>query len=205
MNNDTFGLDVVQASELKYAWARNGGTNADLKALSSGDMVAQILPVVRGYGRVVVEVLEKLGEVLFPGSSRFVATEKFTEPKFLLSDNFKAWMLPKVEDEVKSSTRAYGQLVQATKDAVIVASLGGEEKAETSLSEMFHLLELQADGKEGVLLTNGWANIFYVRDHKGVLRTVSAYWYGGVPWKLVADPVSYPVEWPAGNRVFSWN
>lgn len=158
------------------------------------------------YGQITttVTVLEKLGEAVFPGSAKFIATEKFTEPKFWLSNNFKVWMLPKVEDGVKPSTLAYGRLVQANKDAVILASLGGEEKAETSLTEMFQLLELQENGEEGVLLIDGRANIFYILDVTGVLRAVYARWSGG-QWELLADLTSDPYDWRAENRVFSRN
>lgn len=51
--SDKFSLDVVQAAELKYAFERNGYTNADVKALSGGDLLARLLPVVRGQGEVV--------------------------------------------------------------------------------------------------------------------------------------------------------
>lgn len=48
-------LDVGQANELKLAARRAKATNADLKALSEGEMFARILPVLRGLGEVVVK------------------------------------------------------------------------------------------------------------------------------------------------------
>lgn len=45
-------LDVGQANEIKLAARRNGWTNAHIKTLSEGDMMARILPVVCGYGEV---------------------------------------------------------------------------------------------------------------------------------------------------------
>ncbi|MEK7139632.1 MAG: hypothetical protein AAB817_02945 [Patescibacteria group bacterium] len=55
MSTDTeLMLDVGQANEIKLAARRAGATNADLKSLSEGDMFAQILPVLRGLGEVVV-------------------------------------------------------------------------------------------------------------------------------------------------------
>ena len=41
-------LDVGQANEIKLAARRGGWTNADLKRLSEGNMMARLLPVVRG-------------------------------------------------------------------------------------------------------------------------------------------------------------
>ncbi len=199
---DTFTLDVVQASELKHACVRNNVTNADLKVLSSGDVFAQILPILRGYGKVVVELLQLLGEIAFSGVSRFSARDSFTEPKFWLGDDFKLWFGEKVEESVKPSTLCYHKLLRSSLDAPIISALGGEEKAEVSLAEIFHLISLQPKGEEGDLLTSGYANIFYVRGVNNVLRVVRVYWYGG-RWYVRAHETSYPHEWYDENRVFS--
>jgi hypothetical protein len=47
-------LDVGQANELKLAARRSGYTKVDLKRLSEGDLLARLLPVVRGLGEVTV-------------------------------------------------------------------------------------------------------------------------------------------------------
>ena len=47
-------LDVGQANELKLAARRGGYTNADLKRLSEGDLLARLLPVVRGLAEVMI-------------------------------------------------------------------------------------------------------------------------------------------------------
>lgn len=210
MSNDTFGLDVVQAAELKYAWERNGGNNADIKSLSSGDMVAQILPILRGYGKVVVSLLQNLGEVAFPGVTNFVASEKFiqnTSPEVAVKisgfgSNFSNWFLGKTETNVAPSRIGYGKLIQRAKDAVIIAFLGGDSKAETSLAEIFHLTSLQPNGEAGVLLNNGWANIFYVCDKDDVLRRVYVFWFDG-GWYFYAFPTTGEGEWIGGGQVFS--
>jgi hypothetical protein len=54
MDNDQLMLDVGQANEIKLAARRAGATNADLKRLSEGDVFAQILPVLRGFGEVMI-------------------------------------------------------------------------------------------------------------------------------------------------------
>lgn len=54
MEATDFMLDVGQANELKLAARRAGATNADLKKLCEGDVFAQILPVIRGLGEVIV-------------------------------------------------------------------------------------------------------------------------------------------------------
>ena len=52
MKKDTFVMSARQASELDYALERNGWTPADVKALSQGDMLARILPVLLGRSEI---------------------------------------------------------------------------------------------------------------------------------------------------------
>jgi glutamine phosphoribosylpyrophosphate amidotransferase len=124
-----------------------------------------------------------------------------------LWDNFKSWFLEgdsKVEDACAENILRCNKLLKNSTDTPIIAELGGEKVAETSLAEMFSLLKKQANGQKGVLLTNGYANIFYVRDQSGVLRAVGARWHDG-GWNVSADAVSYPDAWRAGDQVFSRN
>ncbi len=93
-------------------------------------------------------------------------------------------------------------LKRASPDAPILAGL--EDKAEVSLAHMFDLLKKQAHGEEGVLLTNGYANIFYVRDADGILWAVVAYWGSGYrDWLVEAHSIGTPGRWGGGGRVFS--
>ena len=124
-----------------------------------------------------------------------------------LGDNFKAWFLSggsKTEKPRGTSELHVHKLIRSSVDAPIIANFGGEEKSETTLSEMFALMEMQAKGESGVLLTNGYANIFYVRDFSGVLRAVSVRWSDG-GWSVNAHGVTYPRAWDDGGQVFSRN
>lgn len=98
----------------------------------------------------------------------------------------------------------YAKLLKSSVDGPIIKELGGEAKAETTLTEMFSLMEKQKDGGDGVLLNNGCANIFYIRDKNGVLRAVSVLWFDD-GWYVPADSVVYTNEWRAERRVFSRN
>lgn len=204
-----FTLDVVQAAEIKYAVVRNGGNNADLKALSSEDMFAKILPILRGYGKVVVELFQHLGEVAFPGATNFVASEHFIKDTSVstkvkisgFGSNFSAWFLGKGETQVAPTIR-YDKLLQWAKATVILAFLGGEVPAEMSLAEILHLTSLQPNGEAGALLVNEWANIFFVRDVNGVLRLVRVHWDGD-GWSFYAYETSDVSEWDADDQVFS--
>lgn len=54
MENNTFKLDVDQASELKHAFKRNGWTNEDIKKLTTGDILAKHLSVLKGTHKIVI-------------------------------------------------------------------------------------------------------------------------------------------------------
>lgn len=122
-----------------------------------------------------------------------------------LGDNFKSWFLEgdgKTEEPIVEQTLRYGKLRKSSVDGTIIAELGGEAKAETTLTEMFSLMKKQKNGESGVLLNNGWANISYIRDQSGVFRTVSVSWSGG-GWDVGAVEVSDPGRWDVGDQVFS--
>lgn len=50
-NNDLM-LDVGQAAELKLAFRRNGWNNAEIKNLSEGDILADVLKVIKGQAEI---------------------------------------------------------------------------------------------------------------------------------------------------------
>lgn len=148
-------------------------------------------------------------------TSKFVAKEKFVRDTgrkakvkiSYLGDNFTAWFLSgdgKTEDPISEQTLCHHKLRKASVDGPIITELGGEAKAETTLSEMFSLMEKQKNGESGTLLNNGWANIFYIRDNAGVLRAVDVRWHGG-GWVVNACSVGNPLRWGDGARVFSRN
>jgi hypothetical protein len=161
-------------------------------------------------------VLELVGTVVAPATtSKFVASKKFvldTSRKAkvrisYLGDNFTAWFLSgngKVEDLISEQTLRCHKLRKFSIDGPIITELGGEAKAETTLSEMFSLMEKQKNGESGVLLNNGYANIFYVRDIAGALRAVCVGWNDG-GWNVHARSVESPHVWHGGFQVFSRN
>jgi hypothetical protein len=121
-----------------------------------------------------------------------------------VSDYFKECFYDKTEEAFGGSTLNYGKLSRSSVDGPIIAELGGEAKAETTVAEVYALMEAQKNGENGSLLTNGYANIFYVRDAKGVLRSVSVLWDDG-GWFVYALDVAYPDAWGDDNQVFSRN
>jgi hypothetical protein len=161
--------------------------------------------------KVAEKLLELVGTVTVSATTKkFRAGANFLLKKdggicSYLGDNFKSWFLEgdgKTEEPIGEQTLRYAKLRQASVDGPIIAELGGEAKAEITLSEMFSLMKKQGNGGAGVLLNNGWANIFYIKDISGVLRTVCVGWRDG-GWVVGAFEVSDPHAWYAGYQVFS--
>ena len=162
-------------------------------------------------------ILELVSTVMVSATtSKFVAKEWFVcdtgrKAKVKISylgNNFTEWFLSgsgKTENPINEQTLRYHKLRQSSVDGPIIAELGGVEKSETTLSEMFALMEKQGKGEAGVLLNNnGYANIFYVRDQNGVLRAVYVFWRGD-GWNVSAFSVENPGRWGGGGQVFSRN
>ena len=161
-----------------------------------------------------------LGDIIIPATtSGFADKDKFKLKQdggicSFLGDNFQEWFPKddgKVEEPFAGSTlRCHKLLKPATNmpqkvgEPAILPELGGEAKAESTLSEMYLLMEKQKNQESGPLLTNGWANIFYIRDLTGVLRTVSVLWSVD-GWGVGALSVGGSRRWSDGSQVFSRN
>ena len=164
-------------------------------------------------GVVVETILESLGTITIPATTeRFIAKNRFvvdTSKKAkvkisFLGDNFRKNFLNKIEEAIPETILRHRELRKSSRDIPIINELGGDDKSETTLSEMFALMEKQPNGEDGHLLTNGYANVFYVRGHDGVLWSVYCYWYDD-SWYVRTRSVDDPLEWNAGYRVFSRN
>lgn len=171
------------------------------------------------YGKAKIIPAEKdallnfVGTVTIPATTvNFVALDKFvinTEREapvkiYCSGDNFKKRFLNKTEEHIRETILRYYDLNEKSRDIPIINELGGEDVAETTLTPLFTLIERQGNGENGVLLTNGYANIFYVRDDEGVLWAVGADWHA-YGWYVDASSIGNPNDWDAGNRVFSCN
>lgn len=156
-------------------------------------------------------LLERIGTVTIGATERFLAREKFvvdTSRKAKvkiawLGGNFKNQFLEKAEAPTPEMTLCYARLVHAALDSEIRKEIGtGCEEA--TLAAIWTLMERQPNGKTGVLLTNGYANIFYVRDTNGTFWAVHVHWFAlGGGWRVSARSVSRPHGWGGGGRVFS--
>ena len=157
--------------------------------------------------------LELVSTFIVPATIKFLAIEKFvcdisSKAKVKINyidNNFKEWFLSddgKIEDPIGGDILRYFKLRKSSLDSFIMKELGGKAKAETTLSKMFSLMENKKNGESGILLDNGSANIFYIKDKNAVLRAVCVYW-DSVGWMIKARSVGSPNECNGGSRVFS--
>lgn len=151
-------------------------------------------------------LLHFLSTIAVKGSKKFVVKDAFrinTDPSqrvriSYLGDNFKAWMLGKVEESVDDATLRLHELLEASRDIPIVAELGNEEGVEIFLAHFYEVLAAkQAVGD----LT--WT-VGYARDKNGVLCAVHAFWFGG-GWDVGAFSLGLPSWWCLGYRFVSRN
>ena len=177
----------------------------------TADAVAVMRAAVEKAYAEINQLLHFLGTVtILATTTKFIARDKFVvntddDASVKISGfwgSFREWFLDKVEDPIAEQTLRYAKLRKASVDGPIVDELGGKEKAETTLAEIYDLMAKQGKGQKGVLLTNGYANIFYVKDVNGVLRAVSVHWYDG-GWLLYASALERPFGWLAGSQAFS--
>lgn len=159
--------------------------------------------------RVTIRVLKLVAIVRVSGAKRFVARGAFGKDnpagiKFWLGSNFTNIFLDKIEEDVPATELAIHTLSKASLDAPIRDELT-PDREETFLAYLYELISRQPNGESsGKLLTDGKANIFYIRDAKGNPWAVNAYWgsvYRG--WGVDAYPVSDPGEWSSGCQVVS--
>lgn len=179
-----------------------GQLNALVKIVGS-DNVPGLLDGTLKFTVKQPELLKRVATITAPAVQRFVAKDCLKNCNVgWAGDNLKKFFLDKVEANVPEAKLAVNQLERASLDAPILTELG--DKAEVSLAYLFDLLKKQSNGEDGVLLTNGYANIFYVCGNDGNIWAVSARWSSDSRyWGVVAYSVEGPDGWRGGCRVFS--
>jgi hypothetical protein len=116
-------------------------------------------------------------------------------------DEFKSRFFDKTENPMTEVTYRKYRLLHISPDAPIIAKLGGEGKAEGTVTAALALLQRQANGGAGFLQTNGYANIFYARDKKGAICAIRIGWAGG-GWVIDAISVQDPLAWNGQHEIF---
>jgi len=239
--NDTFALTTGQAHKLEMAFRRTGWENAEIEVLCMGNNLALVKDLINGkldytYKQaatpapkpepkpLLVTAAETLTIAatttqLVVGDHLVVDTSENADISIAyISPNVRNWFGGKVEPAFAGSTLHRAKLARRSVDGPIITEIGGPLKARTTWTEILACLRKQKRGGKGSLLTNGWANIFYVEDEirlpedeqvayeneageKVVLRAVDADWSaGGGGWSLYALSVLGPGEWGGGDQ-----
>jgi len=137
----------------------------------------------------------------FQAADRFKLASEGAVRIGYVGDNFRAWFSGLMVSAHAGSVIMPHTLARNAYDHEIIEALGGETRAETSLAELWYLMTLQGRGQEGVLLVNGYVNIFYVRDAEGVLRAVDVN-YDASEWSVNASEI-VDGSWLSERRVFA--
>lgn len=181
-------------------WTSESPTPAQLKELfaqiDSGKITkAKLQDFLRGQPIL----LESLFTVLVPVLKGFSVSDEFENGKNdidLVSDKFREYFVGSVKASDVAKLRV-SRLCRESTNANILKELG--DKAETTLAHVLHALSI----KKVMLLANGYANIFYVRDNEGELRVVSLVWGQVCGWDLEVGAIEDGSRWGRDRRVIS--
>ena len=156
----------------------------------------------------VSALLTLLQTIAVSSVQRFVVKDHFTKDnkkvKFWdFGDNFTIHFGNRIENNIGLATIAVSRLERRAKDPEIKAELAGETKRvfTISLAHFYQMIEAQGQGQPGPLLVNGYANIAYIDGMDN--WAVSASWYAGDGWGVLASPVDRPIPWYDENQVLS--
>jgi hypothetical protein len=151
-------------------------------------------------------LLEPLATAVVPANTAPVVIRNcFTKNSAVILstvfDEFKKRFFDKTEQPAGEATYRKYKLLRIAADGPIIAELGGESKAEGTFTSAFALLQRQPRGETGFLQTNGYANIFYIRDIKGVLCAIRIGWASD-GWVVDAISVEDPLAWNGKHEIF---
>jgi hypothetical protein len=163
-------------------------------------------PAMPGKPAEKTPLLEAVATVEIPAVAEpFAVRDRFERPagvKFSsVWNEFKRRFYGKVEGPAAAFRMRKFRLLAIAPDGPIIAELGGAAAAESTVAAAFSLIGRQGAGQEGILQTNGYANIFYVRDQKGVLCAVRTGW-DGEGWVIDAISVEDPLAWNGKHEIF---
>lgn len=189
----------------------SSGFLADLRDGNIAEVKRDDFRKILGLKPLSLFLLESVGIVVAPATTsnllvcdHIANLKKSKGARISTGSNFESWFFGKKMKPASESELHCYKLRQNSVDDPIIAELGGKKKAESTIEDFFSLIEAQLDGRVGTLAVDGCANIFYIRDAKGVLRAVRCYWLGS-DWLLHAYGIDSPLAWDAGDQVFSRN
>jgi hypothetical protein len=151
-------------------------------------------------------LLEPLETAVVPGIAATVVLRDYfkqhTRVQFsTIFAEFQKRFFDKAEGPTAESIYRKYKLLCTSEDGPIIAELGGSGKVEGTFAAAFALLRRQPRGEIGFLQTNGYANIFYVPDKKGVLCAIRIGWTSD-GWVVDAICATDPLAWRGEHLIF---
>jgi hypothetical protein len=136
----------------------------------------------------------------------FIAKAHFTtiNPEVQFStiwEEFRKRFIGRIDQNPTAVSMRHFSLRKISPDGPIIEALGGESRVECCLGSVYEMIKTQAHGQPGPLQTNGYANIFYVKDNDGALCAVRVAW-DGEGWIVDAIPVRDPLAWNGRHQIF---
>ena len=189
---------IIDVSELR------GPLGELLDQFSSAENGRERFEEFKLWQKSVSSLLQPGATVEVAAVKRFVARERLAATNIgWTGENLKRLFLDKVEENVPAGRITISFLVQPSLDFEIQAALGRARRV-IHLAHLFQLLEKQAKGQAGPLLTSGMANVAYCFGGDGNVWAVHASWDSFVRyWYVEAYSVGSPIEWDAGFQVLS--
>lgn len=202
-------------SELYKEFVKRGGTEEQLGELLKTDSPAipefaeRLVSMANGAKKLALKYLKRIGNIVVKTSasvkSSFFKTDGAV--KLYFWDNFKSWILSAIPEEIPAfeGTVLKTQLTRSMKDSDIHKELVNPTPFAVVefAAIIIHLLLKQAKGEDGVLLNNGYANIFYVQLADGRVGAVGVCWCSDDQgWGFRACDLGGGT-WLGGHAVFS--
>ncbi len=204
-----FGSEFL-SNVCKHVLRLGGTAEMVFDAMKTDGDLAEIVAA-----RIVSRATSALKSLNLIAENIQIATSSFTKDSFFrngpvklwFGDNFKNWVLPGIQSTISSFNLSLKQtkLTKAMLDSEILSELGDPKPFTPSefAAIIRELISKQPQGEDGPLLTNGYANIFYVKLEDERVVAVCADWHFYYRlWSLNANDLDGR-RWHGGHCVFS--
>ncbi|MDI6734170.1 MAG: hypothetical protein QMD50_01605 [Patescibacteria group bacterium] len=204
-----FGTEFI--SNLYKAVIKRGGTEEqmfDAMKTNSG-LTETVADLIVGIKKLALKYLALVQRGISIATEMFPKRSFFSDgPKLYFWNNFKNWVLSEIPEIIPAYTGTLSKytLTKGMDDAEIQGELGNQKAFTVPefAAIIKDLIGKQPKGeKNGILLNNGYANIFYVKLANKTVVAVNVRWLGGDrEWHFRANALDR-VRWDDGDCVFS--
>ena len=220
---DKFTLSGGQSAKLEIAIERNKGETTDVEWLCAGDNFGSVIQLARGLAELIIKiksVLHSLGKVVTVSATKTKNTVScFTnETRYYSRDGDLDQYLPKNQPAQPESKFAVCELTQAATfkemaeqilgiqgDTKTLAKLLKDRGYTTTLPAIEALIERQENGEDTGLLTNGYANFFFVENEDRESVSVVDVDRVGRRWGVFRSSLGGVYGWGIGSLLFVRN